>query len=346
MRLAVVGFGLSGSVFHGPLITACPDAELSAIVTGNPERQQQARDSYPDVPVIPTIDELLQRSDEFDVLVVATTNALHVPLSIQALDRGLHVIVEKPMAGTRAEAESIFEHADSVGRQVHVFQNRRWDSDFLTVQRILAAGELGRVHRFQSAFERFRPETQQRWRDIGSADELPGLLYDLGSHLADQALILFGPAERVYASARALRAPHLANDDTLITIEHTSGMISELAVSALAAHLAPRFRVLGNEAAITIDGLDEQESALRDGNVPTDDTWGTTQRTVRFHRGDGEVQAHPLDRGRWDVFYPAVASSIAGIGAPPVSPESAIATITLLEQAATSAQSQQWVRCS
>ncbi len=346
MRLAVVGFGLSGSVFHGPLITACPDAELSAIVTGNPERQQQARDSYPDVPVIPTIDELLQRSDEFDVLVVATTNALHVPLSIQALDRGLHVIVEKPMAGTRAEAESIFEHADSVGRQVHVFQNRRWDSDFLTVQRILAAGELGRVHRFQSAFERFRPETQQRWRDIGSADELPGLLYDLGSHLADQALILFGPAERVYASARALRAPRLANDDTLITIEHTSGVISELAVSALAAHLAPRFRVLGNEAAITIDGLDEQESALRDGNVPTDDTWGTTQRTVRFHRGDGEVQAHPLDRGRWDVFYPAVASSIAGIGAPPVSPESAIATITLLEQAATSAQSQQWVRCS
>ena len=346
MRLAVVGFGLSGSVFHGPLITACPDAELSAIVTSNPERQQQARDSYPDVPVIPTVDELLQRSDEFDVLVVATTNALHVPLSLAALDRGLHVIVEKPMAGTRAEAERIFEHADSVGRQVHVFQNRRWDSDFLTVQRIVAAGELGRVHRFQSAFERFRPETQQRWRDVGSADELPGLLYDLGSHLADQALILFGPADRVYASARALRAPHIANDDTLITIEHSSGVISELAVSALAPHLAPRFRVLGNQAAITIQGLDEQEAELRGGKIPQDDTWGSTDRVVEFHRGDGNIDAQPMARGRWDLFYPAVASSIAGIGEPPVSPASAIATITLLEQAASSAQSQQWVRCS
>ena len=200
MRYAVVGFGLSGSVFHGPLITACPDAELAAIVTQNPERQRDAAAAYPATQVIPTVDELLERSSEFDVLVVATTNSQHVPLTLRALDHDLHVVLEKPMAGTRAEAEQVFSHADSVGRQVHVFHNRRWDSDFLTVSRLISEGECGEVHRFQSAFERFRPQTQERWRDVGSPDELPGLLYDLGSHLADQALLLFGPADRVYAS--------------------------------------------------------------------------------------------------------------------------------------------------
>jgi len=270
------------------------------------------------------VDELLDRSDDFDALVVATTNAQHVPLALKALDHGLHVILEKPMSGTRTEAEEIFDRADSVERQVHVFQNRRWDSDFLTVQAIVAAGELGDVHRFQSAFERFRPQTQQRWRDVGSSEDLAGLLYDLGSHLVDQALVLWGPAERVYASARALRPPHLANDDTLITIEHVSGVISECAVSALAPHLAPRFRVLGNKGGITIDGLDEQENELRDGHLPTDDTWGTTQRTVEFHDGSGRPQSRTLERGRWDLFYPAVVSSIRGDGVAPVSRESAI----------------------
>ena len=346
MRLAVVGFGLSGSVFHAPLITACAGAELALIVTGNPERQAQAHASHPSVPVVSTVDELFTRTDEFDVLVVATANSQHVPLALRALDGGLHVIIEKPMAGTRGDAEQIFNRAESVGRQVHVFQNRRWDSDFLTVERIVADGELGQVHRFQSAFERFRPETQPRWRDIGSAAELPGLLYDLGSHVVDQALILWGPAERVYASARTLRAPHLANDDTVITIEHANGVISELAVSALAAHLAPRFRVLGNEAAITIDGLDEQEALLRNGQIPTDDTWGATERIVRFHHGDERSESRSLERGRWDLFYPAVASAIAGLSDPPVSSGSVIATVTLLEQAVLSAQRGQWVDCT
>ncbi len=170
--------------------------------------------------------------------------------------------------------------------------------------------------------------------------------YDLGSHVVDQALILWGPAERVYASARTLRAPHLANDDTVITIEHANGVISELAVSALAAHLAPRFRVLGNEAAITIDGLDEQEALLRNGQIPTDDTWGATERIVRFHHGDERTESRSLERGRWDLFYPAVASAIAGLSDPPVSSGSVIATVTLLEQAVLSAQRGQWVDCT
>jgi predicted dehydrogenase len=346
MRYAVVGYGLSGSVFHGPLIESAPDSELVAVVTGNAQRQSAAAAAYPDAKIIPSVDELLNGQTDIDVLVVATTNAQHVPLTLRALDHGLHVVLEKPMAGTRAEAEQVFAHAEKVGRQVHVFQNRRWDSDFLTVSRLISSGELGNVHRFQSAFERFRPQTQDRWRDTGSAQDLAGLLYDLGSHLADQALVLFGPADRVYASARALRAPHIADDDTVITIEHTSGVISELAVSALAPHLAPRFRVLGNRAGLVIEGLDEQENALRDGERPIDDSWGKSMRTVQIHRGDAPIESQSLDRGRWDLFYPAVNAAINGVSEPPVSPLSAVATIDLLERAVLSARSGQWVDCT
>jgi predicted dehydrogenase len=143
-----------------------------------------------------------------------------------------------------------------------------------------------------------------------------------------------------------LRAPHIADDDTVITIEHTSGVISELAVSALAPHLAPRFRVLGNRAGLVIEGLDEQENALRDGERPTDDNWGTSSRTVQIHRGDSPVESQPLDRGRWDLFYPAVNAAINGVSEPPVSPLSAVATIDLLERAVLSARSGQWVDCT
>jgi predicted dehydrogenase len=229
---------------------------------------------------------------------------------------------------------------------VHVFHNRRWDSDFLTVSRLVSEGKLGDVHRFQSAFERFRPQTQDRWRDVGSPDELPGLLYDLGSHLADQALILFGPADRVYASARALRSPNIADDDTLITIEHSSGVISELAVSVLAPNKAPRFRVLGNRAGLVINGLDEQEAQLKDGHLPENDQWGVTARRAELHQGDEPVSTVAIDRGRWDLFYPAVNAAILGQGEPPVSPQSAIATIDLLERASISARSGQWVTCT
>ncbi len=346
MRYAVVGYGLSGSVFHTPLISACPDSELVAIVAQSAEKQQSAGAAYPHTRIFATVDELLQSSSTVDVLVVATTNALHVPLTLRALDHGLHVVLEKPMCGTRAEAERIFDHAQAVGRQVHVFQNRRWDSDFLTVERLLGSGTLGEVHRFQSAFERFRPQTQDRWRDTGSPDQLAGLLYDLGSHLADQALVLFGPASRVYASARALRSPHIADDDTLILIEHSSGVISELSVSALAPHLAPRFRILGNEAGLVIHGLDEQESELRQGRIPHDDHWGVSQRLAEIHRGDAPPVQHVLDRGRWDTFYPAVNAAIRADAEPPVSPASAIATIDLLERATISARRGEWITCT
>jgi predicted dehydrogenase len=343
LRVAVIGYGLAGRTFHSRLIASCPDFELAAVVTTNPERCSQLMQDHPTVQALSSTESLFAASEDFDVVVIATLNSSHVPLALAALDLGLHVVVDKPMAATRAEAESVFHHAQAVGKQVHVFQNRRWDSDFLTVSELVSAGEIGTVHRFQSSFERFRPQTTGAWREVGKPTDLPGLLYDLGSHLVDQALQLWGPAERVYASARALRPPHLADDDTLITIEHASGVISELNASVLAASLAPRFRVLGDRGGITVYGLDEQEDTLRREQGPLTQQLGKTSRVAIVHDGQGITAEHQLTRGRWDSFYPSVASAIRGESPGPVDPASAVRTVALLEAAHQSATQRQWV---
>ncbi|MFJ7332706.1 Gfo/Idh/MocA family oxidoreductase [Streptomyces sp. NPDC101110] len=342
LRVGLVGYGLAGSVFHAPLIAATEGLVLDTVVTSNPERRQQARAGFPDVRLAATPDELFARAAELDLIVVASPNKTHVPLARTALEAGLPVVVDKPVAGTAAEARELAALAEERGLLLSVFQNRRWDNDFLTLRKLLAEGELGDVWRFESRFERWRPKPKGGWRESGDPAEIGGLLYDLGSHVVDQALVLFGPAASVYAETDIRRPGAETDDDTFIAITHTGGVRSHLYVSATTAQLGPRFRVLGSAAGYVKYGLDPQEAALRDGLRPGPD-WGAEPESLWGRVGSGESpvtgggRPEPTLPGDYPAYYAAVAKALLE-GAPnPVTAREAAAALDVLEAARRSA---------
>ncbi|MEV0116462.1 Gfo/Idh/MocA family oxidoreductase [Streptomyces sp. NPDC050844] len=348
LRVALIGYGLAGSVFHAPLIAATEGLALDTVVTSNPERQAQARAEFGDeLRFAATADELWDRADELDLVVIASPNKTHVALAHAALKAGLPVVVDKPIAGTAAEARELAALADDRGLLLSVFQNRRWDNDFRTLQKLVADGELGDVWRFESRFERWRPQPKGGWRESGDPEEIGGLLYDLGSHVVDQALVLFGPAMSVYAESDIRRPGAAADDDTFIAITHASGVRSHLHVSATTAQLGPRFRALGSKAGYVKYGLDPQEAALREGERPTGESkgaWGVEPESLWGRVGSGEspltgggtpVRTLP---GDYPAYYAAVAAALRGTGTNPVSAYEAAAALDVLEAARRSAR--------
>src|SRR3954454_13418286 len=278
-RVGLVGFGLAGESFHAPLVASTAELALVSVVTSSAERARRARDRHPGVEVLPDVDALWQRHDDHDLVVVATPNRSHVPIALAALEAGLPVVVDKPLAATAADARRLEQAAEERSLMLAVFHNRRWDGDLLTVKKLIDEGALGEVHRFESRFERWRPEVRgDRWREREAPEEAGGVLFDLGSHLIDQALFLFGPAQSVYAEVDLRRAGAAVDDDVFLAIEHPSGVRSHLWASQAAAQPGPRMRVLGSEAAYVKFGLDLQEEALRAGDVPgpePPELWGS-----------------------------------------------------------------------
>ncbi|WP_326705670.1 MULTISPECIES: Gfo/Idh/MocA family oxidoreductase [Streptomyces] len=346
LRVALVGYGLAGSVFHAPLITATEGLVLDTVVTSNEERRAEARAAYPDLRFAASPDELWERADELDLVVIASPNKTHVALATAALKAGLPVVVDKPIAGTAAEARELAALAEERGLLLSVFQNRRWDNDFRTLAALIADGELGEVQRFESRFERWRPQPKGGWRESGDPEEIGGLLYDLGSHVVDQALVLFGPAVQVYAESDVRRPGAAADDDTFIAITHANGVRSHLYVSATTAQLGPRFRVLGSTAGYVKYGLDPQEAALREGRRPGSggEPWGEEVEEVWGRIGSGEspltgggtpVRTLP---GDYPAYYAAVAAAVRGAGENPVTALQAAAALDVLEAARRSAR--------
>lgn len=344
LRVGLIGYGLAGSVFHAPLIATTDGLVLDTVVTSNRERQEQARAEHPGVRTVAGADELFARAGELDLVVVASPNKTHVPLATAALEAGLPVVVDKPVAGTAAEARDLAALAEDRGLLLSVFQNRRWDNDFLTLRRLIADGELGDVWRFESRFERWRPKPKGGWRESGDPAEIGGLLYDLGSHVVDQALVLFGPVTQVYAESVIRRAGAGTDDDTFIALTHASGVRSHLYVSATAAQLGPRFRVLGSQAGYVKYGLDPQEAALRDGARPGPEGWGLEDESLWGRVGAGESpvtgggRVVPTLPGDYPAYYAAVAAALRE-GAPnPVTAREAAAALDVLEAARRSAR--------
>lgn len=345
LRVGLVGYGLAGSVFHAPLIAATEGLVLDTVVTANPERREQARTAFPGVRVAASADELWRRADELDLIVIASPNKTHVPVATAALKAGLPVVVDKPVAGTAAEARGLAALAEERGLLLSVFQNRRWDNDFLTLRSLVERGELGEVQRFESRFERWRPQLKGGWRESGAPEEIGGLLYDLGSHVVDQALVLFGPAVRVYAEADVRRAGAEADDDTFIALTHAGGVRSHLYVSATAAQLGPRFRVLGSRAGYVKYGLDPQEAALREGRRPAAGApWGIEPESAWGRLGAGESPATgggtPVETlpGDYPAYYAGVARALRDGTPPPVTAHEAAAALDVLEAARRSAR--------
>ncbi len=337
LGVAVVGYGLAGSVFHAPLIAADPRLRVAAVVTSSEERAAKARAEHPGVRVVPNADELFTDPAGIDLAVIATPNSSHAPLALRALAAGLPVVVDKPFAVTSSDADAVVTAAEDAGLALSVFQNRRWDNDFLTVRALLDAGEFGEVRRFESRFERWRPVTKGGWRELGTAADGAGILVDLGSHLVDQALTLFGPVTEVYAELDRRRPGVQADDDAFIALTHACGTRSQLWMSAVAPQLGPRLRVLGSTSGYTVHGLDPQEDDLRAGRRPGDGEpgWGTVppDRWGTFGAGD-DLRAVPTVPGDYPAFYAGMAAALLDDAPVPVDPRDAVHTLRILEYAA------------
>jgi predicted dehydrogenase len=302
-------------------------------VTSDPNRRDRAQADHPGARVVDSAGAAL--GVEHDLAVVAAPNSAHLELGLAALEAGMHVVVDKPLATSAADGRRLDEMARSKGRVLSVFQNRRFDGDFLTVRRLVEAGELGSAIRFESSFERWRPEPKPgSWRERGGPEEGGGLLFDLGSHLIDQALVLFGPARVAHAEVDRRRQGVEADDDVFVALEHEGGVRSHLRASAVTAQLGPRFRVLGSDAAFVKWGLDPQEEQLKDGLRPGDSGYGD-EPEESFGTLGSDAESHPVatEPGAYQRYYEELRDAIRD-GAPPPSPaKDGVAVLELIEAA-------------
>lgn len=339
LRVALLGYGLAGAAFHAPLIRAAPGLGLAIVLARSPEGQARARREHPRIPVVASAGEVWSRASDLDLAVVATPNRTHEPLARAALDAGLAVVVDKPLAATSAAARDLTAHAARRGQMLSVFHNRRWDGDFLTVRRLIREGALGEVMRFESRFERWRPEVGDGWRERADPDDAGGVLMDLGSHLVDQALCLFGPARTVYAELDTRRPGAEVDDDAFVALTHASGTRSHLWMSLAAPQGGPRMRVLGRRAAYVKHGLDVQEAHLRAGRPAGGPGWGAEPEQHWGMLGtDGSMTPVPTRPGAYPRFYEGVVEALRHGAPPPVDPNDAVAVLEILDAARRSSE--------
>lgn len=341
LEVALIGYGLGGSVFHAPLIEATEGLRVNTVVTANPRRAHLAQANHPGVRILPTADALWADPGPMELVVVASPNRWHVTHALAAIKAGRAVVVDKPVAGTLTDVRRLATTSKQAGVPVSVFHNRRWDGDFRTVRDLLDKGELGQVHRFESRFERWRPTVAGgTWKESDDPEDLGGILYDLGSHLVDQALTLFGPAVAIYAEQSLTRPGALADDDAFVALTHAGGVRSHLWMSAVAADLGPRMRVLGSAAAYVTHGMDSQEAALRAGGRPdTDPDWGAVPAALWGRLGTPERAVPvPTVAGAYQEFYALLRDALRTGSAVPVPIEEAMATVAVLDAARVSAR--------
>jgi scyllo-inositol 2-dehydrogenase (NADP+) len=332
IRTAVVGFGISGKVFHAPLIAADPKYSLDVIVTADPVRATEAARLYPQARIVPTPDALFALAGDLDLVILGTPPHTHFDLAATAIAHGLHIVVDKPFVPTSAQGEELIALAADGGVQLTVFQNRRWDADFLTLQKLLRDGAVGEVRTFESRFEWWRPEGFGNWRDSVSLAEGGGILHDLGAHLIDQAVQLFGPVEKSYGETASYGHPEGADTEAFVSLLHESGVRSRLWMNGMAAQVGPRFHVLGSEAGYTKWGLDGQEPALAAGMTPSDPAYGVDpQESWGLLGVDGAAAPVPAERGAYPEFYAQLAAALRGEGSLPVDPADPLEVLRVIE---------------
>jgi predicted dehydrogenase len=329
MRAGIAGYGLAGRVFHAPLLKGC-GYEVASILTSNPERIAQAKSDFPDAQIFSELDAFLDSG--LDLVVIASSNVAHLPQTRAALERQIPTVVDKPMGRTVAEVKEMIELSEKNKTFLTTFFNRRWDSDSLTIKKLLISGELGQPFRFDGRFERFRPDRNlASWRENLSAEDGGGLLLDLQSHLISTALDYFGPAQVVSASVRSIRGG--ADDDVTVTLKHDSGVDSYLAASAVSGAPGPRVRLLGSKGALVINQLDPQEDALRAGQIPLGGMWSTPMTSAAaIHKGDQVTSVESVP-GNYAAFYSLVKVAIESGSAAPVSLADALRVAEIIEEA-------------
>ncbi|HEY4292826.1 oxidoreductase [Luteibacter sp.] len=334
----LIGYGTAGAVFHAPLIAAAEGLRLAAI--GSRRTDDILRD-FPEAKAYENPQALLADPD-IEVVVIATPNDTHAALARSALEAGKHVVVDKPFTLNAAEAEALIALADASGRTLSVFQNRRWDNDFLTVRRLVDDGRLGEVAYYEAHFDRFRPEIKQGWRET----DVPGagLLYDLGAHLIDQALVLFGMPHAITGDIARQRATAKADDYFHLVLDYGRRR-AVLHASVLVRDPGPRYLVHGDGGSFVKYGIDPQEAALRAGRRPGGEGWGEDDPALfgRFTDADGTMTMIDTLPGRYTAFYEGIASALRE-GAPlPVAAREARDVIRVIEAAQVSARERRTV---
>src|SRR5213080_822453 len=326
LNVGVVGFGFAGKVFHTPVLRAVPGLRLTTIV----QRHGAPDPRYPDVDFVPSVDELLSRP--LDVVVVATPNTSHHPIAKQCLSAGRHVVVDKPFTTTLAEARELVELAREARRVLSVYQERRYTGDFVTVQRVVADGVLGRIVSYEAHFDRFRLERRPgAWRE----QPLPGsgVWFDLGPHLLDQALLLFGIPEAISADIRIERDGAAADDAFDVTLRYPR-MRATLRGSMLAQPLAPSFALHGTKGSFVKYGLDPQEAALKAGRTPDEPDWDVEPAELYGKLTSPEgTRTIPTVPSSFIRYYENIRDAILGKAPPAVTPESALQVMRGLELA-------------
>lgn len=329
-NVALIGYGYAGKTFHAPLIEAEPGLRLAAVVSSNPAKVHA---DLPEMRVEADIATILA-DPTINLVVIATPNDSHAPLAHAAIDAGKALVVDKPLALTLAEAREIVAHAAQRGTLLSVFHNRRWDGDFLTIASAIEQGLIGKASHFESHFDRFRPTVRDRWRETPGPGS--GVWADLGPHLVDQALCLFGLPERVMASLGTMRVGAQTDDWAHVVLEYADKRFV-LHAGMLVAGGSPRFVVHGSEGSLIKHGLDPQEGQLLSGLRPGAPDWG--HEADPLTRYDAEGTAHPLElmHGDYPRYYAGIAAALDG--APlQVTPEQSLAVMAVVEAAVEAAR--------
>jgi predicted dehydrogenase len=326
-RVALVGYGSAGRTLHAPLLVAA-GAAPAVVATASPERGAQVRADLPEADVVPDLAAALATHP--GLVVLASPTGAHAEQALACVAAGVPVVVDKPLAVDAGQARRVVAAADAAGVPLTVFQNRRWDAENLTLRALLAAGDLGEVHRFERRWERWRPVPKARWRERAPAAEGGGLLLDLGPHVVDAALLLFGPVDAVYAETAAWTTE--AEDDVFVSLRHSGGVRSHVTLGSVVGAPGPRTRVLGSLGAYVSTGLPGESPAFEGlADVPGHCGWlvaGESRRPVRRAPGSQED------------FYPAVLAALAAgpastpaarQAAMPVDPRDAVAVAEVID---------------
>ncbi|UNL86306.1 oxidoreductase [Priestia koreensis] len=336
VKVGLVGYGFSGQTFHAPLLKALSEFEITKVMSSNPER---VREDLGDVDVVSSIEGVLE-DESIELVVITTPNTFHFDMAKKSLQANKHVVIEKPMVVESEEGLELIELAEKHDRMLSVYQNRRFDNDFLTIKKLLSEDQLGEVYSYESHFNRFRPEVRDRWRERPGKGA--GMLYDLGSHLVDQALHLFGKPNFVQADVFPQRDGSEVDDYFHITLGYDKLRVM-LHSGSVVLEAGPRYQVHGRKGSFLKYGMDGQEDALKAGKNVQDDDWGTDlperygKLVTESESGVKEERVETVP-GSYPTYYKEVYAHLREGKPNPVPAQEGLLTIQILEAAKRSSE--------
>lgn len=339
LRVGLLGFGYASQTFHAPLIQAVAGLQITAVSSSDPAKVHRSLGA--DVTVYGEAEALIASAD-VDLVVIATPNLTHHALACAALEAGRHVVVDKPFTASADQAEALMALAQTQGRHLSVFHNRRWDSTVLTVRKLLQAGTLGAIRHARLHFDRYRPQPRVRWRE--AAGQGGGLWMDLGPHLLDEALQYFGWPQAIQLDLATLRPQAQIDDHFQAVLRYADGLRVTLHASNVSAAPGPRIELHGLKGSYVKRGMDRQEDALKAGlrpQIDAPDAWGADPDEGELTVLEGETlvtRALATERGDYAEYYRQIRDCLLGQGANPVPAEDALAVMRLLDAGLASAR--------